>query len=208
MDRDFYLHQAASGLRLPIGTHLILHEHPDHEAIAQDGGRLGRVVEEAARRFRVPLALPLMDLKLEKESLLLARGVPSVEIDTYHFTEPPGQNPPFRLTDKMAAACGAIRHIASKTDLLPVGMGIGPFSLMTKLIADPITPVYLAGDGAAAADEPEVALVERLLELSFNTVQGYLDAQIAAGARAVILCEPAANRIIFAHSTGEKLRDF
>lgn len=197
MDRDFYLHQAASGLRIPIGTHLILHEHPDHEAIAQDGGRLGRVVEEAARRFRVPLALPLMDLKLEKESLLLARGVPSVEIDTYHFTEPPGQNPPFRLTDKMAAACGAIRHIASKTDLLPVGMGIGPFSLMTKLIADPITPVYLAGDGAAAADEPEVALVERLLELSFNTVQGYLDAQIAAGARAVILCEPAANQIFF-----------
>jgi len=197
MNRKYYLDLAASGLRMPIGTHLVLHEHPDHEEIVHDGGRLGRVVEEAARRFRIPMALPLMDLKLEKESLLLARGVAAAAVDTYHFTETPEDDGEFRLTEKMDAVCEAIRHIATKTDLLPVGMGIGPFSLMTKLISDPITPVFLAGDGATADDEPEVALLERLLEVASKNIQGYLEAQIAAGAKAIILCEPAANKVYF-----------
>lgn len=197
MDRSFYLELAASGLRMPIGTHLVLHEHADPAAIVQDGQRLGRVVEETARRFRTPLAFPLMDLKLEKEALLLARGVAPAAVDTYHFTEPPELGVGFKLTPKMSAVCGGIRHIATQTDLLPVGMGIGPFSLMTKLIADPIAPVFMAGAGAAAGDEPEVALVERLLELSFQTIQNFLDAQMAAGAKAIILCEPAANKVYF-----------
>jgi uroporphyrinogen-III decarboxylase len=97
----------------------------------------------------------------------------------------------------MNAVCEAIHYIANETDLLPVGMGIGPFSLMTKLISDPITPVYLAGDGATAGDEEEVALLERLLELSSKTIRLYLNAQIQAGARAIILCEPAANKVYF-----------
>ena len=197
MDRRFYLDLAASGLRMPIGTHLVLHEHPDPEAIVRHGPRLGAVVAEAARRFRAPLALPLMDLKLEKESLLLACGVAPAEVDAFHFTQPPHVNGAFRLTEKLAATCGAIRFIASKTDLLPVGMGIGPFSLMTKLMADPITPVFLAGAGATAGDDPEVALSERLLELSLATIRNSLDAQIAAGAKAVLLCEPAANKVYF-----------
>lgn len=197
MNRQYYLDLAAAGLRMPIGTHLVLHEHPDHAAIVMDGHRLGRVVEESARRFRIPLALPLMDLKLEKEALLLARGVAATDVDTYHFGRIPEDDAEFRLTEKMAAVCDAIRHIAGETELLPVGMGIGPFSLMTKLIADPISPVFLAGDGAASADEPEVALLERLLEISCATIRGYLDAQIDAGAKAIILCEPAANKVYF-----------
>jgi uroporphyrinogen-III decarboxylase len=197
MERQFYLDLAADGLRMPIGTHLVLHEHADHEAIVLDGARLGRVVEETARRFRVPLALPLMDLKLEKESLLLARGVPAAEIDTYHFHKAPEGRAAFRPTPKMVAVCAAIRTIATTTDLVPVGMGIGPFSLMTKLIADPIGPVFMAGTGATAADDDEVALVERLLDLAFETIEAYLDAQMDAGARAIIVCEPAANRVYF-----------
>ena len=197
MDRSFYLGLAGSGLRMPVGAHLVLHEHADHEAIVQDGQQLGRVVEETARRFRTPLAFPLMDLKLEKESLLLARGVAPTAVDTYHFAEVPGNSVPFLLTDKMAAACGGIRYIATQTKLLPVGMGIGSFSLMTKLISDPIAPVYMAGTGATAADEPEVALVEALLELSFQTIRNYLNAQMDAGAKAIILCEPAANKVYF-----------
>jgi len=197
MDRQYYLDLAAAGLRMPIGTHLVLHEHADHADIVLDGRRLGRVVEEAAQRFGTPLALPLMDLKLEKEALLLTRGVAAEDVDTYHFQRPPEDEREFRLTAKMEAVCEAIRHIAGETDLLPVGMGIGPFSLMTKLISDPISPVFLSGDGATAADEPEVALLERLLDLAFQTISGYLDAQIDAGARAVILCEPAANKVYF-----------
>jgi len=197
MNREYYFDLAAAGLRMPIGTHLVLHEHSDHAAIVQDGSKLGRVVEEAARRFKIPLALPLMDLKLEKESLLLARGIAATAVDAFHFAELPGDHADFKLTDNMAAVCGGIHFIATQTNLLPVGMGIGPFSLMTKLIADPIAPVFMAGAGATADDEPEVALVERLLEISFHTIQKYLDAQMAAGAKAIILCEPAANRVYF-----------
>jgi uroporphyrinogen-III decarboxylase len=197
MDRQYYLDLAASGLKMPIGTHLVLHEHPDHAIIPDDGRRLGGVIEETARRFRCPMALPLMDLKLEKEALLLARGIAPAEIDSFHFSETPADDWEVPLTRRMEAVCEAIHYIANKTDLLPVGMGIGPFSLMTKLIGDPITPVFLAGDGATAADEQEVALLERLLELSSKTIRLYLNAQIQAGARAVILCEPAANMVYF-----------
>jgi uroporphyrinogen-III decarboxylase len=197
MDRQFYLGLAESGLRMPIGTHLVLHEHADADAIVRDGERLGKVVEEAARRFRCPLGLPLMDLKLEKEALLLARGVPPAQVDTYHFSEVPDDQGGFELTPKMKAVCEGIRYIATQTNLVPVGMGIGPFSLMTKLISDPIAPVFLAGTGASAEEEPEVALVERLLELSGRTIQAYLEAQMAAGAQAIILCEPAANQVYF-----------
>lgn len=197
MDRQFYLDLAASGLSMPIGTHLVLHEHADHAAIVQDGLRLGRVVAESAHRFRMPLAFPLMDLKLEKEALLLARGMPATAVESYHFSEVPELNGNFLLTKNMAAVCDAIRYIATETDLVPVGMGIGPFSLMTKLISDPIAPVFMAGTGSTGEDDPEVALVERLLELGFATIQKYLDAQIEAGAKAIILCEPAANKVYF-----------
>ena len=207
MDRQYYLDLAASGLKMPIGTHLVLHEHADHAVIPDDGCRLGAVIEEAARRFRCPLALPLMDLKLEKEALLSARGVAAAEIDTYHFSAVPEDDCAVPLTRRMEAVCEAIRHIAEQTELLPVGMGIGPFSLMTKLISDPITPVFMAGDGSTAGDDEEVALVERLLELAQQTIRTYLAAQIEAGAKAIILCEPAANKVYFSPKQLEESHD-
>jgi uroporphyrinogen-III decarboxylase len=78
-----------------------------------------------------------------------------------------------------------------------MGMGIGPFSLMTKLVADPITPVFLAGSGLTAGEEPEIAVVERVLELGTRLILAYMEAQLDAGARAFILCEPAANSVYF-----------
>jgi uroporphyrinogen-III decarboxylase len=197
VNRQYYLDHAAAGLKMPIGTHLILHEHEDHEAITHDGRRLGQLVEEAARRFKIPMAFPLMDLKLEKEALLLACGVPAAAIDTWHFDELPEDDRKTPLTRKMEAVCESIRYIRDETDLLPVGMGIGPFSLMTKLISDPITPVYLASDGSTPEEEEEIALVERLLDVAFGTIRTYLAAQIQAGAKAIILCEPAANKVYF-----------
>ncbi len=182
---------------MPIGTHLVLHEHADHKTIPNDGRRLGSVVAEAARRFRCPMAIPLMDLKLEKEAMLSARGIAPEDIDAFHFDEIPADSGEVRLTRRMNAVCEAIRHVSEETDLLPVGMGIGPFSLMTKLISDPITPVFLAGSGATAEDDDEVALLETLLEMAAATVGCYLDAQIQAGARAIIVCEPAANQVYF-----------
>ena len=197
MNRSFYLNLAAGGMRMPIGTHLVLHEQPDPVAIELDGARLGDVCALAADRFHTPLAVPLMDLKLEKEALLLARGVAPAEIDGFHFSEPPADGPRFESTPRMRATCDAIRRVAARPDLVPLGMGIGPFSLMTKLVADPIAPVYLAGTGLTADDDPEVALVERGLEVGTELLLEYFAAQIEAGAKAIIVCEPAANAVYF-----------
>ena len=197
MNRSYYLNLAETSLRMPIGTHLVLHEHADHEAIMLDGPRLGAVVEESARRFRAPMAIPVMDLKLEKESLLTSYGVTPAEIDSFHFTEAPSNDWKIKTTPRMAATCEAIRHVACNGEFVPVGMGIGPFSLMTKLVTDPITPVFLAGTGATADEDPEVQLIERAIELALNAILPYLQAQITAGAKAIILCEPAANKVYF-----------
>ena len=197
MDRNYYLELAKAGLRMPIGTHLVLHEDPDHAAIELDGERLGMVAAKAAARFNTPLAVPLMDLKLEKEALLAARGIPAAAIDSYHFTAPPAAFTTLELTPRMVATCEAIRYVAGQPGLVPLGMGIGPFSLMTKLISDPITPVFLAGTGLTADSDPEVALVESTLQVGIELILKYFEAQIDAGAKAVIVCEPAANQVYF-----------
>ena len=197
MERSYYLGLAESGLRMPIGTHLVLHEAADPAAIELDGARLGDMVVRAAGRFNTPLAVPLMDLKLEKEAMLAARGISAAEIDSYHFTELPAAAPGFELTPRMRATCDAIRHVAKQPGLVPMGMGIGPFSLMTKLIGDPITPVFLAGTGLTADEEPEVALLERAMELGTELLLQYFSAQMDAGAKAMIVCEPAANLVYF-----------
>jgi uroporphyrinogen-III decarboxylase len=197
MDRKFYLDLAEAGLRMPIGTHLVLHEHADHDEVILDGERLGSVVADTADRFNTPLAVPLMDLKLEKEALLHAMGIPEVDIESYHFDEAPSATPSFILTPRMRATCDAISHVAKKPGLVPMGMGIGPFSLMTKLVSDPITPVFLAGTGLTAEDEPEIALIERAIEIGTQIILDYFTAQIDAGAKALIVCEPAANLVYF-----------
>ena len=197
MNRQYYLDLAAAGLRMPIGTHLVLHEHADHQDIILDGGRLGEVVARTAERFNTPLAVPLMDLKLEKEAMLSSHGIAPDEIESYHFQEIPASDPAFKLTPRMQATCEAISHVAKMPGLIPMGMGIGPFSLMTKLVSDPITPVFLAGDGVTAAEDPEVAIVERTLELGTKLILDYFSAQIDAGAKAIIVCEPAANQVYF-----------
>jgi uroporphyrinogen-III decarboxylase len=197
MDRKYYLDLAEAGLRMPIGTHLVLHEHADHDEVILDGERLGGVVADTADRFHTPLAVPLMDLKLEKEALLHSMGIPDADIESFHFDEAPTANPSFVLTPRMRATCDAISHVAKKPGLVPMGMGIGPFSLMTKLVSDPITPVFLAGTGLTAEDEPEVALIERAIELGTRIILDYFTAQIDAGAKALIVCEPAANLVYF-----------
>lgn len=45
-DRQYYLGLAHSGLRMPIGTDLVLHEHADAGEIVLDGHRLGQVSEK------------------------------------------------------------------------------------------------------------------------------------------------------------------
>jgi len=71
LSADHFRALAVTGLRTPIGTDLVLRERPDPEAVRLDGRRLAGVVREAAERYRTPLAIPLMDLRLEKADLVL-----------------------------------------------------------------------------------------------------------------------------------------
>lgn len=204
MERRFYLELAQSGLRMPIGTDLVLHEKEDVPGILVDGYRLGQVVEEAARRYRTPLAVPHMDLMIEKTAMLELLDIPARQIPTYHFSEPPSAEMVETVRRKLyevplhvriRAQADSVAYIAQNTDLVPIGMTIGPFSLMTKLIADPIAPIYLAGMGITAEEEPEVRMVEITLDLSTMVILRSMEAQIAAGARAIFIAEPAANKV-------------
>lgn len=203
MQRQYYLDLANTGLVMPIGADLVLHEHMDAAEIVIDGIRLGQVLEETARRYGTPLAFPHMDLELEKHVLLEMLDVPAAQIEQFHFTTTPGPELFTRLREhvhgvlnpKLQAHIDSISYIAEHTDLLPVGMAIGPFSLMTKLVADPITPIALAGAGMTADDDDEIALVEAVLELGIRVILRSVAAQITAGAKAIFIAEPAANRV-------------
>lgn len=204
MDRSFYLDLARAGARFPIGAHLVLCEKPDHEALLNDGEGLGQVIAETADRFRTPLALPLMDLMVEKADLLTMLGIPGDQVNTHHFDGCPADDTIERVraclgappTPRMRTNCEAIRHIALKRpDLVPAGMAIGPFSLMTKLLGDPITPVFMAGSGVTGDDDPEVRAVEIALEIAVLTIERGIRMLVQAGARAICLCEPAANKV-------------
>jgi len=203
MDRQYYLDLAARGPRTPIGADLVLHELPDPEVVKHDGLALGRVLESTALRFRTPLAIPLMDLALEKADLLRRLGVPAGSLEEFRFATAPSQDDLERLaasqdapfSRRHQAHVDSVGYIAASTDLLPVGMSIGPFSLMTKLLADPITPIAMAGMGLTADEDPVILLAERSLALAEMAVRRSVDAQVKAGARAVLVCEPAANRV-------------
>lgn len=193
--RELFLELARQGARMPIGTELVLAEQRDPSAIKLDGARLGQVAAEAAKRWRSPLAIPLMDLTLEKEWLLSALGVPAAEIPTHHFhASVPSSMPEVPLSPRLRANADAIRWLNRHTDFFPCGMSIGPFSLMTKLLADPIAPVFIAGTGEK---DNEVERLEAVLRVARQIVLRSICAQLDAGARAVIVCEPAANTTYF-----------
>jgi len=204
MDRNYYLDLARQGLAFPMATDLILHEKPDHAAILRNGVRLGQLMEEAAERFQTPLAFPIMDLMQEKTLLLRALGgIAEADIPTWHFTACPTEEQIATIRRQLHGAMDtrfkanveAVRYIARHTHLVPVGMAIGPFSLMTKLLDDPIAPVFLAGMGLTADDEPEVRLAETVLQLATESVLFSVAAQIKAGAKAIFIAEPAANKV-------------
>jgi hypothetical protein len=199
---DHFCTLAASGLRTPIGTDLVLHEQPEPEAVRLDGRRLAEVVVRAAERYRTPLAMPLMDLRLEKADLVHRLRPEVADADAFHFDDAPSEADLDPARDVGAAflpgqraQLDAIAEVAARPGLTPFGIAIGPFSLMTKLLSDPIGAVALAGRGVAAEDEPLVAAAERSLVLAERTVKRSLRAQAEAGAAAVIVCEPAANAL-------------
>jgi hypothetical protein len=194
VDRGLFLSLARRGVRFPIATDLALHEHPDPETARRDPALLGQVIARSAQAWACPLAIPLMDLRLEKADLLSALGVPEKQAESFHFTErPPAELPPRLFLPAHAAAIGAIGWIRDHTTLIPCGMSIGPFSLMTRLLADPITPLALMARGLSEEDDPAIGIAHRALQLAIQAVRRSVDAQLQAGAQTVIVCEPSAS---------------
>jgi hypothetical protein len=177
---------------MPIGADLVLHEEPDSESVRNHGPALGRVIERTARRWNTPLAIPLMDLRLEKADLLARIGVSAHDADAYHFTAPLDDATLATLCDEKAgSSCPgstardeALQYIASIPGLFPVGMAIGPFSLVTR---------FMAGRGQAPEDSDEVRLLIQCLKIAEAAIHRSVRSQIAHGARAIMICEPAAN---------------
>jgi uroporphyrinogen-III decarboxylase len=204
MGNEFYLELARRRVRIPLAAHLVLHELTDPEAALLDGTKLAAVAVETAQRYSCPLAFPLMDLTLEKDFLLRAIGFGGDDRAAFHFKSTPSPEVFSALekidilsSPRMAASCASIRIIAEAGGPLPVGMAIGPFSLLTKLVSDPIIPIYLAGSGVGASESDEVGLVTSLLPWCEHVVMRYCEAQLEAGARAIFICEPAANDVFF-----------
>ncbi len=186
---------------MPVGADLVLHQEPNPENVRNDGPALGRVIERTARRWNTPLAIPLMDLRLEKIDLLARIGVSARNADAYHFAAPLDDATLAALCDQQAtSSCPgstardeALQYIASIPGLIPVGMAIGPFSLVTRLMADPISAAAMAGRGQTPDDSDDVRLLFQCLQIAEAAVHRSVRSQIAHGARAIMVCEPAAN---------------
>ncbi|MCG9895134.1 MAG: hypothetical protein MH204_06630 [Fimbriimonadaceae bacterium] len=201
---NLFLDLAERGARFPVGTDLVLHEKPDSADILLDGVRLGEVCLEAARRYGCPVALPLMDLKVEKEDLLTGfMGIGAEDAATAHLDAAPsdatiaGVTREKPLSPRARATAEAVRRVADEGREVPCGMAIGPFSLTTKLMATPIEPVFMSGMGMSGEDDEEVEMLEQTLKLAEAAIRRTLYAQIDAGARVVFICEPAANIAYF-----------
>jgi uroporphyrinogen-III decarboxylase len=209
MDRNYYLQLAKEGARMVLATDMVLKEKANHEALLNEGDELGKIIIESSNRYDLPLALPFMDLSLEKEWLLTILGVEKSKIEKYHFDTPLDESIIKQVKDKLEtlttprieATCKALTYVAQHSDKLPVGMCIGPFSLMTKLIAEPITPVFLAAMGGTAADDASIKNAEIILQLAELIIIRYIQKQATAGAKAICVCEPAANKVYISPET-------
>ena len=201
MPENPYFEMARRGLRMPIGTDLVLHESCDPESCKYDAQLLGAVVEAAARRYRTPFAFPLMDLTLEKTDLLQFLGVPNAQAAQFHFSEGPAIGGCFRSSRGVGAAVSTSDSGKSERRAIHRGenRSVARGHADRPVLVDDETgggSDSAGGDGgrgATAEEDPSVLLVERCLALAEATVQRSAAAQIAAGARAMIVCEPAAN---------------
>ncbi|MCU0316187.1 MAG: hypothetical protein MUC92_06315 [Fimbriimonadaceae bacterium] len=202
--KNLFHELAAEGARFPVGTDLVLRSKPDHAEILLDGSRLGKVCVEAADLYDCPIALPLMDLMVEKVDLLTTTMGLSLEVsETHHLDFTPSvavidqASQAHSYAPRLQANLDAIRWIAEDRRKIPCGMVIGPFSLTTKLLANPIEPVYMAGMGMTGEDDEEIALLEGTHALAMAEIERSVQAQVEAGAKIMFIAEPAANVAFF-----------
>ncbi len=210
MDKNYYLNIARQKRRMIFGVDLVLSEKSNKEKILYDGTRLGQVVIEATERFGMPLALPFMDLNVEEDELLKLAGITTAADGSFHFGSEELNDNILRkvkesesrlLSGRLKANCEAIKYVRENSGLLPVGMCIGPFSFVTKILADPITPALMASMGITAVEDRSVRNLYTALEIGTEVIIKSVKHQIKAGAAAVCVCEPAANSVYISPDT-------
>jgi uroporphyrinogen-III decarboxylase len=209
MNRSYYLQMAKAGARMVLATDMVLKEKANHEALLNNGNELGKIILESANRYDLPLALPFMDLSLEKEWLLTVLDIEKSAIEKFHFDDildesiiqQVREKLEFVTTTRIEATCNALSYVAKNSDRLSVGMCIGPFSFMTKLMSEPISPVFLAAMGGTSTDDASIKNVEIVLQLAELVITKYIQKQAAAGAKAICVCEPAANKVYISPNT-------
>jgi hypothetical protein len=197
---QLFLELARSGFRAPFCCDVVLHEEANPDGVRRDGPALAAVLRRSALEWSAPLGLSLMDLTLEKTDLLGALGVSEEEAERFRFNEPLDDAARQTLMMESGWQCAAsrarddaMRVLAAEGNLFPIGMCIGPFSLTTNLMADAVTATALAGTGVMSSEEPQVRLLYQCLEVAEAAVGRALRRQVAAGAAAILLCEPAAS---------------
>jgi uroporphyrinogen-III decarboxylase len=204
MHRQFFLDLAEKKAAIPLAADLLVHalSHPEH--VESDSEEMARVMHASVAKFRSPLTVAPMDLRVEKRALGELLGIPPSMLEEFHLHAPLEQGQTTTLlnavrekgiTPRMEVTCGALQRVAIDAPSFPVGMCIGPFSLLTKLVEGMITAVFMISQGFEPEDDPSVALALDLLPVTMELVRGYAVAQVKAGAKAVIICEPAANKV-------------
>lgn len=210
MEKNYFIKLAHGNKRLVFGVDLFLKKKTDYREILLDGIQMGKVIQETSQYYQMPLGIPYMDLSIEKQQLAALLGIPPKMADSFHFDEPVDIYPIIEsiqkitvqtATNRLKANCDAITWLKNNTELIPVGMCIGPFSLLTKLLADPISPVFLASMGIQKEDDTSVFLMEKTLQLSLEITMKSILLQIEAGAEVICVCEPAANTVYISPDT-------
>ena len=162
---------------------------------------------EAAERFDNPMALPVMDLTLEKDILLQTMGIPAEETAAFHFDDVPGPEQLAELArglyvttrhPRIKANCEALSLPRHAGTVVSVGMrSIGPFSLLTKLVKDRIVRFSWRAAASRRRTSRDVALIHAVLALAEAVVRGNGAAQIEAPARAIFLASRRRTGSIF-----------
>ncbi|MDK2971802.1 MAG: hypothetical protein PWP23_1557 [Candidatus Sumerlaeota bacterium] len=206
MSRQTFHDFARRGLAMPLAVDLLVHLESTPEKVDANPSEMARIMIRAAEVFDTPLAVAPMDLRVEKAALAEWLGIPRTEHETFHISQSLSteQLDALRrhfesgeLTTRMRVTADALGIAAKRSTLIPTGMAIGPFSLVAKIIEDVITAVFMVGADADPDDEESVALTLQLIDLTTELVEAYVRAQIAGGAKAIIICEPAANKVYF-----------
>jgi uroporphyrinogen-III decarboxylase len=168
--------------------HLHLDENPD--AIRLAGDQLGQLIAANARRHHSPLAVPFLDLTIEKNIILEQLNLPldhqfhdPLPDETVHDLCHRLQTTP---TGRWKANLDAIAYIAQHTDLTPVGLSTGSFTVMTQLVADAKASVRQADKAS-----PAIELVEQMLDLALRVNIRVIASQLSVGAKVILICEPA-----------------